>query len=67
MKRDCGKEDLVWEAARKQPGREVSSDAINELREEKECEKQPGEVIDFQDYGLIKRWLEVCLDPHVGI
>lgn len=67
MKRDCGKEDLVWETARKQPGSEVSSDAINELREEKECEKQPGEEIDFQDYGLIKRRLEVCVDLHVGI
>lgn len=35
---DGRKEDLDWE--RKQLGVELSSDAISELRVEKECEKQ---------------------------
>lgn len=41
----CGKEDLDGEAQRKQVGSELSSDAIIELRVQKECERQGKRLI----------------------
>lgn len=53
LKRDCSKEDLDWETERKQLGGELRSDAITELRAEKECEKARKEI-DYHDYWPIK-------------
>lgn len=40
LERDCSKEDLYCETERKQLGGELDGDAIIELREEEECERQ---------------------------
>ncbi len=45
LKRDGSKEDLDWETEGKQLGSELGSDAITELRAEKECERQGKRLI----------------------